>query len=357
MKRAREEVPRTPLEAYVCDVYPAASIVAFLCPPGWCLAPRQRYLARMTIHNRWHHLKHHEVQRALRDAASLRQFLLAWQIQTLHAGAYVTSERVYAHSGLTEKRLARELVLDFDLRDWESQRPSSRALLCACDAESSCAQCWMLIDMAAVILRTYLGQLRGLGPMLVVFSGKKGAHFYFGTGPTRLLTERQRADLLLHDLEALRTSMASAPATSMAGRVREAMMAAWRRHMAARPQLLAAPTAPLSQWLAARLQRPVADVTQWAALEARTLERVLVPLVAHVAWPVVDQNALRLNHPVKLPFSVHAKSGRIALPLAEAAVPTFDPARSPTLAEVLVDPAPVRAGAALLDAWLADCRA
>lgn len=142
---------------------------------------------------------------------------------SLHVGHAMTRRRNVAAAARTLIATERELMLDLDLRDWERARPLSRSLLCACSDTEACARCWLLVELSAAAMRAWLSIVCDLGPMLVVFSGGKGAHFWFGSAAARALTQQQRQHLATLFAHAARDPHRPELAT-----VRAAVMAVWR---------------------------------------------------------------------------------------------------------------------------------
>lgn len=353
---------RQQLAQYLSHLYPAATMARFLGlarPPS---APP--YLAIQCSSSSsssggdegasiWRHVPPAEVPRT---AEALRQFLVDRQVYALHAGRRATGPG-------GSDGLERALVLDLDVADWECARPGSRALLCACAGKAVCRDCWVLVMLAAAVCRALVGDVLGLGAMLVVYSGGKGAHFHWASAAARALTETQRQHLVADWLGGgtLLTAVVAAPEASPLARVREAALAAWRALLVQRPAFLAEHDR-LAAWLARDLAplptdyrtRPAADV--WDGVARATPRQRLVGAVMHLAWPVVDAGvALQPGHLVKTPFAVHAATGRVALPLARAEEDTWDPAQAPSVREPHATLAPrVAAAEAVLAAWLLD---
>jgi hypothetical protein len=125
---------------------------------------------------------------------------------------------------------------------------------------------------------------------------------------------------------------------------------------------------PLAQWLVAQAAPsgfawPASATTstaRWAAWAAAVGHVRAAAAVLWLAWPVMDKEVLTQTHHLsKVPFSLHATTRRVALPLAPDALAAFDPRRLPTAGEVVHDAPGARAQLAASrrtwDAWLDAC--
>ncbi len=244
-----------------------------------------------------------------------------------------------------------ELVMDIDVSDYDVVSPGVRAALgCRCaGAKRACRACWLIIRVAVAVLRRLL-QVYDLGEPLVVFSGSKGVHVWYGNARARALSETQRKTLAA-EMRRWRTPAGRAGAT---GPLLAAVMETWRE--AAKSAVLA------PEWLASFLpagsgrehwntiwhQRPVTD--RWAMFEAfcAHVGAVDAPVRAALAaaLPAVDIAVFQKGHLIKLPFSLHDRPPhRVALPLSARALAVCDPEQMPSAV----------AGTSTTEAWSEAC--
>lgn len=94
---------------------------------------------------------------------------------------------------LTNVMSRRELILDIDLTDYNKAK-NPRQYFCHCQ-DSMCSQCWLFVEIAAPIFQAICTKQRHLGPMLSVFSGGKGCHFWWGSSQVHALLPVQRNEL------------------------------------------------------------------------------------------------------------------------------------------------------------------
>lgn len=256
-----------------------------------------------------------------------------------------------------------EFVLDIDLDDYDKFRPGLRASLgCTCVSPSSpatgndtprtpcCTRCWVLVELGAIavedmFVRRADGALftspdKCVSP-LWVFSGNRGAHAWFASDRAMSLTHDTRESICnalcrFHTNVTSRLLDASDPARSPLVGV---SADGWRRieaHWRARLR----DTNPRTH--VGTIEHMIRDnidltETQRTAIRTRMLAHALVTPVmvwdiltqvvgpcgvqaflARLALPIVDAGVLdsRTRHLIRFPFSVNAKSGAIALPLA-----------------------------------------
>jgi hypothetical protein len=171
---------QTALRWYYIRLYPYAVVAQYL----WPTPSAQRYLAIQYSDGGYGKAQRPDQlgPRTLRSLLGAKRNDVA--VAGLHMGLVATpvpawyqpQQQVHAFV------LEHELFVDLDLRDWEKVRPQSLSRLCTtCGAESVCRDCWVLVVLAAAVCRAWFGDLLGLGPMLIVASGGKGAHFHFAT--------------------------------------------------------------------------------------------------------------------------------------------------------------------------------
>lgn len=290
------------------------------------------------------------------SAAGLKEAMLQPYIMTdaIHVDFAVTRIDTAAETLFAMAHTEREWVLDIDLRDY-----SSRPALCGCDEKSSCQQCWLLIECCVAACESWLGETCGLGPLLVVFSGGKGAHLWFGSPLARAMGQEERQNMV-----ALMGRTTHEPSLVAAKkRVLECFVT---RGVEAR-NLLSLETAAsrtLSDWLLRQVKKneypPEAKTSRqrWDFIASNlSANRVANFVWTHFGRPVPDTSVLQSDtHLVKMPFSVHPRTRRVALPLSRATLGHVDPQTMPTVVQAASDPTRILQPAiATLEQWLSDC--
>ncbi len=290
-------------------------------------------------------------------------------VTALHLAARIVESRPIAASHKIIVWEERETVIDLDVHDWPF-----RASLCICAADKRvCHTCWLLIELAAAVCRELVSDACALGPMLAVFSGNKGCHFWWGSVRARQLDANERDRLVGVVLAYPDASRVTDPCYARALSV---LYAEWvRRGIDARALLaksdsrlacfLRGHAPPRFVWPLDNPTKPLSpralSVRRWRAFEKAVGAARAQRIITEQCWPRVDGNVTKgAVHHVKAPFSVHASSGRIALPLTD--VTQCNPTTMPTIAQVRASltqqqPPPVEwtSGVQALRTWLDAC--
>lgn len=276
----------------------------------------------------------------------------------IHFGSLIRDTQTLGPNGsVVAARIERELVFDLDLRD-----KLDRRALCHCGKEEACRICWLLIELAAAIFSHWLGDACGFGAPLVVFSGGKGAHIWFGNARARALTPGQWRKLG-NVLRAGPPAIADSPLWAQF--VDETLMPLWvARGIEARKLWDGgdARVSPFAAHVRACLGTDAAEraeragpggAARWAALVAREPAASVRNLVWQLAWPAVDANVENAKHLLKVPFSLHHSTLCVALPLDAAMLESCDPATMPRVPLDYARDGPLLArGRAVLETWL-----
>lgn len=291
----------------------------------------------------------------------------AVSMYSLHANSALTGV-VTGHSGECRAVFeGYEFVVDVDLKDYGEEDRELRRFLCACGTKKTiCDTCWLLAELGAAVCESLVTHACGLGPMLCVASGGKGFHLWWGSPRARSLSPARRASLVALLLEPGDTPAHDAAVT--------ALMKVWLTRGVVRRALLADTESPLARHLLAQLRPEEAAAFTWpvatetpAALSNRrwrALAGVLGPartraVVAALGWPKLDRSVVEdRGHLLKLPFSIHHRTTRIALPLPS--LQQCLPSQQPTARAVLECEPEARArwqvGVATFRAWLVACQ-
>lgn len=342
--------------------YPADAILSFMSNFGKRQCCVTHFDALRGILYNW--LRPEELPK---DAATLRE-LLRRHGAGIHFGVIVTGATSLAAFGANSPlnkmpavrmTTERELVFDIDLRD-----KHERHALCTCDTASACQSCWLLVELGVAILRQLFTGLCDLGPPLVVFSGGKGAHVWFGNKKARELSLGKRQALT----QFLRNGATAAP-------VKEDLSSPWNAFMdrVLAPMFVARGLEARGIWsgdkslfgvYVRRVFGPeIVDkaeaagstgIARWKALTDLVPAQRLRAFLWQFAWPVVDAGVLAGNgvHMLKAPFSLHHTTLRVALPLDDDMLRGCDPRNMPQLPLQFHHGQTLRRARDALDAWL-----
>lgn len=236
------------------------------------------------------------------------------------------------------------LAFDVDVNDYAPFRP------CCKDGNTACERCWPILEFAQIALTAFLREY-GMDDVLFFFSGSKGVHAW--VPPTNANAARvansTRARCTLADDFA---SVYRRPLTPV-GKEEEEEDAAAAESGAADdtrdtseytiPDFAAAThlreftrTVVGSKSSRARWRKFVCEDMGLAAAVTRHERRHgTASALAHVLWPRIDAAVTcDPRHKIKAPYSVHARTGRVAVWLPNPAVNPFSAQHAS-----LIDPA------------------
>jgi len=291
---------------------------------------------------------------------------------------------VLSHSREKDRRALREereIVMDIDLTDF--------VRYCRCGEEKrACPVCWLHVEGASFILHHLLTRRYGVEErhLLWVFSGMKGFHCVVNDRRLTRLANEQRLRLFkllsrptledkkqfLAELTVDDADFVAALETLFDERVirhrdllrqqtfSDACLTMVRRHFPALHNTLTL------DWYRLRDEHSTVRWQRLLTLQRGQFDGYVTPsllIALHCYYPCVDKGPLCMQHLFKLPFSVHATTGRIALPVERhELISDTLPSDALTLAQLQaaydgsseesIAPAFMR-GCHLLDAWLA----
>lgn len=343
------EVPQEILSAYYRERFPYDFMVHMLThggvdPEGWSLAHREQGLCIATNFDDL--MRRYQ---APADAAEWRQLLgtNTRRLRKVDVGAVYYAppaaiEAIREGRKLADMVARRELVFDVDLNDYRDVR------FCCGSTATCCTACWPLAHAAAVLLDALLRADLQCTKVAWFFSGRRGLHCWVCDEKCALLTDERRSRLLLF-IEGERSRLlAGGEPTASVERAARTLHASFERFVAQHRLFvdatrraaflgdLALPAAFVRTWEAAG-EFTFASMTSicTAMLESRA-ERHHLARRRHVALevllkcfaPRLDAGVTRDRaHFIKLPFSVHPKTGFVCTPLTLDEVRTFVPER------------------------------
>lgn len=264
------------------------------------------------------------------DYESFVHHLRDYVAEQLHLGSLHCS---WDRHHRAQRRL-HEVVLDIDLTDYK------RHCACATAKErKACSQCWLHIEGTVLVLRHRLTHELGVPEkhVLWVYSGKKGVHCLVNDPRLMALDAeaRQRlVTLLSRPTAQQQRQFAAQLPTEVAQELEQLFLQRCIQHR----QLLLQPSfraacllllkqhypalhAPLflawSQPRGSHDSREDWDTLLRLQLAQSSSQQVPASLLIALQcyYPVIDPGPLALEHLYKAPFSVHADTGRLALPM------------------------------------------
>ncbi|KAJ3749220.1 prim-pol domain-containing protein [Lentinula detonsa] len=258
----------------------------------------------------------------------------------------------------------REVVFDIDMTDYDPIRT------CCSDADI-CKRCWGFIAVAVEVLDTAIRDQFGYTQLLWVYSGRRGIHLWISDKEAFELTDDQRKamveyltvirhgkepgkrvnvrfgmkdlpptlkdacqtinqtfdELILQDQdcfgtqEGYETLLSLVPDVKMASRLRER----WSQK----------PDSPsYVKW--DEMKAEVKDLKDKHARQ--NMRNAMEDILLQYAYPRLDAEVSKhRNHLLKAPFCIHPKTGRICVPVDADRIREFDPAKVPTVSQLLAE--------------------
>ena len=302
----------------------------------------------------------------------------------------------------------KELVFDIDVPDFHRFCRCTDTTRVEGPSRLLCDTCWLHLEGTYFIMLFVLCHQLGYARhnVMCVFSGGKGLHFFVNASRAMNLDDTQR--LFLHDTLNIRNGsgaqtesngdmalfdwIAQAASRDLSDQlerlfhetvlvrrnllVREPGFTRWvleklKRHYPSVHMQVASRWSELAQM---RQNDADASVVMWSLLktfevyrersddsgETRSRVRPTLFLVYRLYYPMIDKMPMKMNHAIKLPFSINAKSGNVSLPVDAAFIEASDKATRIVHIEALYDahraqcetPPLFQRGMEILDEWL-----
>lgn len=245
----------------------------------------------------------------------------------------------------------RDLVFDIDLTDYDDVRT-------CCSGAGICKKCWQFMVVAILIVDRALDEDFGFDERLWIFSGRRGVHCWVSDERARKLSNNSRVALIDYlsvavggertksvELKGRTIHSSIHRACSILERYFPKMVAhqGWLGSEEQQKRMLALiPDPDLRSHIETTLQECETPIQKWQCF-TKAKREVEIPanslnfveeIMLQYAYPRLDANVTKsMNHLLKSPFCVHAKTGKVCVILnpAEDRLITFDPENVPTL--------------------------
>ena len=297
-----------------------------------------------------------------KSAASLRAMILEMKsLRSIHIGAVFSNGPSLARKGLSVPT-RRELIIDLDLTDYEFLDLKTRdgegneiVDLEACDAA------WPFAAIGIFLLRWMLREQFGYERVLVVYSGRRGAHLWVLDERAMRSSDEVRASVasfvnlgLTKDQKRATPQMLKFVDTyelwdvvehaflelivdsdylDNFANLDEFVERLGLNHDAFRNMADDASVRDSTSGMWTYIHEKVHDTAKRTG-QAWIVDRLRETMLAYV-WPRIDFNVTKaVNHLIKCPYVAHPKTGRIAVPIDPDDYWRFDPRTAPTLGDL-----------------------
>lgn len=276
----------------------------------------------------------------------------------------------------------RELVFDIDMTDYDDVRS-------CCQGTGICPKCWPFMIIAAHILEEYLRADFGFTNLLWVYSGRRGIHCWVADESARKLNNNAR-DALANFINIFDGGQFKAKKVEIDGKVgchpsiRRSieiidryfgkLMVENQDFLNTKEKIDIIINLAQDELLRKELRSVLHDSQmrsskqRWEAIvkisqrfysstnkqigkQSLMKHRYFVEEIKlQLCYPRLDINVTKgLNHLLKVPFSVHPKTGRVCVPINFAEIDAFDPFTVPTIADLIqeIDHIPTEEGETL----------
>lgn len=288
--------------------------------------------------------------------AELRSILVSKNTCKIHVGAIFDQQPIHRKKVTSIQATQREFVVDIDVNDYVNMGVDSGDL-------EACDGAWPVVAFGMIIVETIMRERFGFENILMVYSGRRGAHLTVYDARACELTDEARGAMVSYmhpsdkQTEGGRPKYGNIMSDGFFGSLWESHILPFWTNYCLKPrdeggagfmdspldreefmQLLGIDHAKRTLNLAA-----LAGVHAWAvvwqyALGSRykddTIEKVKHTVLSYV-WPRLDANVSKQrNHLNKAWFSLHPKTGRLCVPIM-GHPGKFDPSTCPRLDEVV----------------------
>ncbi|KAH9501016.1 DNA primase small subunit [Dermatophagoides farinae] len=306
--------------------------------------------------------------------AEMRKCILARMPTKIDIGAVYSSRPCESRKIklMSFQPQSKELVFDIDMTDYDDIRT-------CCKGAEICQKCWMFMVIAARILEAYLREDLGFKNILWVYSGRRGIHCWVADERARRLGSDGRDAIACFinifdggqfkakkvEIDGLKGCHPSlARSIHIIDKYFEELMINRQDFLATKEQIKMVADLcldkPLREEILQTLLNPnetkcKTSLHRWKMIcslaskfysskganhllsNNRIRHRYFLEEIKfQFCYPRLDINVTRgLNHLLKVPFSIHPKTGRICVPIDFEKLDQFDPFAVPTLSTLI----------------------
>ncbi|MCJ1403379.1 hypothetical protein MMC11_006602 [Xylographa trunciseda] len=260
----------------------------------------------------------------------------------------------------TFKPIAKELVFDIDLTDYDEIRT-------CCDKANICHKCWNFVTMAVKVVDAALREDFGFEHIMWVYSGRRGAHAWISDKKAREMDDNKRRALAGY-LEVIKGGSQSGKKVNVKRPLHPHLVRSldilkdhfqkdiledqdpWATPEKTERLLQLLPDKGLNDALRKKWDSAPgrSSSSKWAdidslakagvsrTLESKALLEAKKDIILEYTYPRLDvEVSKKLIHLLKSPFVIHPKTGRVCVPIDPKKLERFDPLGVPTVTELL----------------------
>jgi len=284
--------------------------------------------------------------KAFSNWTDMKEELRKVKPEKIDAGAVWTySPKSKGVRGGKYEPVEREFVFDIDMNDYDPVRT-------CCTGPVLCPRCWAYMVIACKSLNFILTESLGYTHLLWVFSGRRGIHCWVCDPAARRLNDKRRNELVNYInsgpkacfpffnvyTEFLKPGFGPICVDS------QNLFASDEQIIKAQDLVgdtahqhvnLHTMTSSRARWEALRSALPQLLNQE----EGETADSKCMKVSFAFMFPRLDVNvSTRMDHLLKLPFSIHPKTARVCVPFDPLHIDEFNPNAVPTVVEIVTNP-------------------
>lgn len=261
----------------------------------------------------------------------LQDFMVENAVKHAYVGAVYEEPPSKQHPIQKNKWLYREFIFDLDIDEYDLVRT------CGCSGDMYCVDCWSLIQDAAIFIDKTMREDFGYSNIVWIFSGRRGVHGWILDREPRTFDQQLRVAILnyltmIHDDK---RSQAIEEIPSEAKLLRNRIYSIIARSFLAKAtpkQLQEIGIKKNAKWIIqqAKTSKSFDHETYNEIIPPSTLVREkLSKEIVLRRYPRIDRKVTMDTRRVsRMPFSIHGKTGKIAIPIKD--ITKFYPDAAPT---------------------------
>lgn len=351
-QKISEEQFREALHIYYEELYPFNTIFKWLSY-GDPLYMLKREISFTTLKDSYIRYK------SFQNEEELGQYILKRDPAKINIGAiYHVPPRDYAVTSHC-RPIEKEFVFDIDINDYNEIRT-------CCKETDICCKCWKFLCLACKILERILIEDFGFKHLLWVFSGRRGIHCWVCDKVARQLSKEERCNILAYiNLIQGNTNihrkvhLPTKPLHSSVQRALDIIEKNFIDFIIIEQDILNDSKNGLQKFLKLLwdcfpnefeqvMSKYKTSVDKWNAFVTHLtllqkshrlpnkLKYLKEEIMLHFTYPRLDMAVTQtLDHLLKAPFCIHAKTGKVCIPFQVSDIDEFNVTQVPTISLVL----------------------